>query len=108
MRARAGFLAAFTAAHGGLTLALMYLGRALARDRLVTGRAPGEAEQWLATLQGVLTSPVLLLLGRFPATAHWFPGLFSALPIAVNSLLWAAAMTWLLHGRGHKVSHLGS
>jgi hypothetical protein len=103
---RGRFLLAFTVVHAALTTGVMASASAMARDRARLGREPSLGELFLVTAEGLLSTPVFSILGRFPHAARWAGGLYVLVPTILNSFLWACALGWLLGRRPGRVRSL--
>ena len=79
--------------HFGVSNLILPLTMALAQQGADTPEGPGLAVTLLVRATKLLHFP-LITLALYPR--EWFPGNWVYLPMAVNSLIWAAGICWLV------------
>jgi hypothetical protein len=79
--------------HFGLSNLILPLTTALVNRSSGAGDGPGLAITLLVRATRLLHFP-LVTLALYPR--EWFPGDWIYLPMAVNSLIWAAGICWLI------------
>jgi hypothetical protein len=79
--------------HFGLSNLILPLTLALAAQAAGTADGPGMAVTLLVRVTRLLHFP-LVTLALYPR--EWFPGNWVYVPMAVNSLIWASGIYWLI------------
>lgn len=86
-------VSALAITHAALTMVALFAAFGAASARLDSGAAPGAGQRILDGALQLLSFPIVWIASEH-APAGWSAGYWGYVPIALNSLLWAAVLVY--------------